>query len=31
MEQGITVVDDGSAPVLKLVGLKVILESKEKS
>lgn len=31
MEQGITVVEDGSAPVLKLVGLKVILESKEKS
>jgi len=29
LEQGIAVVNDGTAPVLKMVGLKVILETKE--
>jgi len=31
LEQGIRVVEDDSVPVLKLVGLKVILETKEKA
>lgn len=31
LEQGISVVEDGSAPVLKMVGLKVILETKEQA
>jgi len=31
LEQGVTIVDDGAAPLLKMVGLKVILETQEKS
>ena len=31
LEQGISIADDGSAPLLKMVGLKVILETQEKS
>jgi hypothetical protein len=31
LEQGISIADDGAAPVLKMVGLKVILETQEKS
>jgi DNA-binding PadR family transcriptional regulator len=30
MEQGVTIVNDGASPVLKMVGLKVILETQEK-
>lgn len=31
LEQGISVVEDGSAPIMKMVGLKVILTTKEQS
>lgn len=31
LEQGVSIVDDGSAPILKMVGLKVTLETREKS